>query len=347
MRLRWCFNRGCREVYMFPLISVIIPIYNTAPWLRRCLDSVCGQTLENIEIICVNDGSSDESGNILMEYATRDDRLLPITLGHNRGVSTARNLGIGASRGKWLSFVDSDDALERDFYEKLYRASLDDNAEIIKGACWVEDKFHNNKILCDEYIKEDKFNFTEKWFSAIYRSKFIKENNIHFPQICSNNEDVVFLFCALLNAKGVHVVSDAIYKNYFRKWSLSNSPLTLKQADSIISARGIMIDMLDHSTIDDLKYISLFLRNMYYCCAFSERVIEEDKFKVIMLTANALYEFYNRCKKPMLLLHELNKKGDKLGVLLERGDIKGLVEWLSISTLQRLRTKVVSRLKKY
>ena len=99
-------------------ISVIIPVYNVEPYLRKCLDSVINQTYRNLEIIIVDDGSPDNCGAICDEYAARDDRVIVIHK-KNGGVSAARNDGIRIASGKWITFVDPDDWCEPDYYEML------------------------------------------------------------------------------------------------------------------------------------------------------------------------------------------------------------------------------------
>ena len=101
-----------------PAISVIVPIYNVEPYLGECLDSLCGQTLRNIEIIGVDDGSTDGSGALLDEYAAKDKRIIAVHQ-KNAGVSAARNAGMRLARGEYLAFVDGDDWRERTAYEDI------------------------------------------------------------------------------------------------------------------------------------------------------------------------------------------------------------------------------------
>ena len=103
-----------------PLVSVVVPVYNAEPYLRECLDSLLGQTLKEIEIIAVDDGSTDGSGQLLAEYAARDKRLKVISLKRS-GAAAARNRGIEAARGKWLWFADADDIAAPGLAEKMYR----------------------------------------------------------------------------------------------------------------------------------------------------------------------------------------------------------------------------------
>ena len=107
-----------------PRISVIIPVYNAETWLPRCLDSVINQSFRDIEILCVNDGSTDHSAQILREYAAKDSRISVLEQ-EKSGAGAARNRGILAARGEFISFVDSDDKLLPDAYARLMRVMTD------------------------------------------------------------------------------------------------------------------------------------------------------------------------------------------------------------------------------
>lgn len=112
-----------------PLISVIIPVYNVEKYLHRCLDSVIAQTYQNLEIICVDDGSVDESGKICDQYAVRDARIKVIHQ-ENQGLSAARNRGLDAAEGEYIAFVDSDDYILEDMYKKMLDKLLDYNVDL-------------------------------------------------------------------------------------------------------------------------------------------------------------------------------------------------------------------------
>lgn len=102
-----------------PKISIIIPVYNVEQYIAKCLNSLCKQTLQDIEIICINDGSTDNSLKILQEFASNDSRIILLNQS-NKGQSAARNLGISQAHGEYLGFVDSDDWVDLDYFEKLY-----------------------------------------------------------------------------------------------------------------------------------------------------------------------------------------------------------------------------------
>ena len=114
------------------LVSIIVPVYNCAQFLNRCMDSLVNQTLKDIEIICINDGSTDNSPEILQEYAAKDSRIKIINK-ENGGLSSARNRGLAAAQGEYLGFVDSDDWVDLDFFEKLYNAAKKYDTDIATG----------------------------------------------------------------------------------------------------------------------------------------------------------------------------------------------------------------------
>ena len=105
-------------------ISVIVPVYNTQPFLERCLQSIINNTYKNIEIICINDGSTDRSLNILNVYAAQDNRIILVNQ-HNRGISAARNAGLNIATGEYISFIDSDDWIHPDYFKLLMQPVLD------------------------------------------------------------------------------------------------------------------------------------------------------------------------------------------------------------------------------
>ena len=110
-------------------LSVIIPVYNVEEYLNECLDSITNQTLEGIEIICIDDGSTDNSPNLLKEYQKKDQRIKIITK-ENGGQATARNLGIKEAHGEYIAFIDSDDFIEPEMLEKLYTKAKNNNLDI-------------------------------------------------------------------------------------------------------------------------------------------------------------------------------------------------------------------------
>lgn len=188
-------------------LSIIVPVYNVEKYLPKCLESLIKQTLNDIEIICVNDGSMDNSLAILKEFASRDSRIRIIDNQH-QGVAKTRNTGIEQSTGEYIGFVDSDDYIDIDFFEKLYNSATKSNSDIAIASILKHKNFFNiynakytkeeTAITIQDKIKlcEDKKHFFFYAWNKIYHSGFIKENNIKFSE-GQIYEDVMFAIKAL------------------------------------------------------------------------------------------------------------------------------------------------------
>ncbi len=188
-----------------PKVSVIIPVYNAENFLKRCLDSVCNQTLSDIETICINDCSTDNSLDILKEYNVKI-----VNLEENKGASFARNIGIEKACGEYLGFVDSDDYIAADFYEILYNNSK--RADIVKGNIIDADtKVTTPFYDMNKKIAENKSYFYYGFTSAIYKTSFIWDNEIHFPEGINYFEDPFFSIKALINAHKIRIENEAKY----------------------------------------------------------------------------------------------------------------------------------------
>ena len=141
------------------LVSIVVPIYNVENYLRQCLDSIMGQTYQNFECLLINDGSPDHSADICREYVSKDSRFKYFEK-ENGGVSSARNLGIERSEGAYITFIDSDDWVESDYLEVLYKALIDEKADItvstykqfnIKDGCFYIHSFQRGYEKKDFY----------------------------------------------------------------------------------------------------------------------------------------------------------------------------------------------------
>lgn len=213
------------------LVSVVIPVFNSSSYLRRCLDSVLGQTYDSIEVICINDCSTDDSLIILKEYEAKDPRIRILNNPQNMGVSYSRNEGIKCATGEWIAFVDSDDWIERDMYEKMLSHVRIYHSQIVMSDLLVNEndsiKDYSLKALKQEvYHKGDinkellprfswpgqenlgLFSFTTK----IFRSSLIKDNDIYFETQTSYEEDKLFVINALANCNCVSYINQNFYK---------------------------------------------------------------------------------------------------------------------------------------
>lgn len=209
-------------------ISVIIPVYNVENYLAECLDSVCAQTLNDLEIICINDGSTDKSSDILADYAKKDSRIKVITQ-ELKGVSAARNVGIKAALGEYIAFVDSDDRISENFYEVLYTAAIKENADICGCGFKIIKKNKEKKRL--KYNKSgEAYSLNEKFklfgmplynyvWNKIYKRQMLLDAGVYFEE-GRIHEDRVWS-CLIMKASGkAIVVPDVWYFYRLRQQSL-------------------------------------------------------------------------------------------------------------------------------
>ena len=217
-----------------PLVSVIIPVYNVSRYLPQCLDSVTSQTYQNLEIVIVDDGSTDGSGSICAHYAERDDHILLIR-SENKGLASARNLGLGSICGEYISFIDSDDWVEPHMIEKLLEAALQTGADIVTAKKCFE---YVGATLHDEggdeyphiYSGEDlmlvlaEAKFGNTVWNKLYKAKCFKETR--FPDGL-NYEDVSTTLKVMKEAaeNGGSLVSlpDVLFHYRVRKSSILNT----------------------------------------------------------------------------------------------------------------------------
>ncbi len=230
------------------LISVIIPVYNVEEYLHKCVDSVINQTYKNIEILLIDDGSTDSSGRICDEYSAKDERIRVIHQ-QNGGLSVARNTGIDASNGDYIYFLDSDDYIAENALEILLTIAVTDNSEIVfydavSFADTNDFKIAQNYIRKNTYNKNSGYNIFSKmtengeFHSAVYlmffNKQFVIKNFLSFvPDIL--HEDMVFSFIALCKAKAVSQCKQALYYRRYRKNSIMTSKKSKKHFTSCIS----------------------------------------------------------------------------------------------------------------
>ena len=209
-------------------ISIIIPVYNVEKYLETCLESVTNQTMSELEIICVNDGSTDRSPEILEEFAKKDGRIKIITK-ENGGIASARNKALDHVTGDYIGFVDSDDWIEPHMYETMYKNAEKHESDMVMCSAHRFDEI-NQELLYDmpyftlEFFNESfddvvfnhqatgnflfKINVTA--WNKIYKTRFLKENNIRFYEGL-DFEDNAFFYESYLKANKVSLVRDHLY----------------------------------------------------------------------------------------------------------------------------------------
>lgn len=208
-------------------------------YLPECLDSIINQTLKDIEIICINDGSTDNSPNILHAYANKDKRIVVIDSKHI-GTGKCRNYALETSNGEYIGFVDPDDYIEREYFEKLYNQTITDKPDIVFQTSRIE-FFDNNKqhIIKTPYssnIYQFRYNIIEKnahLWSKIFKRDFIKKYNLVNAET-RRSQDLMFSVPAIILADDIKCIDDAKY--FYRKYetSVSKSDYTKEDLDELV-----------------------------------------------------------------------------------------------------------------
>lgn len=216
-------------------ISIIVPIYNVERYLRDCIDSILNQTYANLEIILVNDGSTDTSLDICKEYAVKNKNI-KIVDKKNGGLSDARNAGLEKATGKYIMFVDSDDFLTPNSCELLYNAIKEHDVEFVsanfiftnnEGIPWKKpmfsEKFQSRYLSIDEYLYSFYLINSTVW-NKIFKKEFLDRNKLKF-KVGLLAEDAVFTTLAFLKAKKTYYLKDIVY--YYRQRETQKGNLSI------------------------------------------------------------------------------------------------------------------------
>lgn len=205
-------------------VSIIVPVYNVENYLDKCLNSLVNQTLKDIEIIIVNDGSTDNSEKIIKKYTKKYQNIKYIKK-NNEGVSEARNVGLEQATGEYIGFLDSDDWVEPNMYELMYQKAKSENFDIV--ACDTQAIFPNTKTYISSNIKNDYVKNTELMIDAyaviwnkIYKKDIIQ--NIKFKKNMNFCEDVEFLYMVYSKINKIGVIKEPLHNYLQREGSLTN-----------------------------------------------------------------------------------------------------------------------------
>ena len=201
-------------------ISVIVPCYNVGKYIKRCLDSLTKQTLTDIEIICVDDKSTDDTVNMIKNY--KDSRITLILHKTNMGAGAARNNGLKVAKGEYVSFIDPDDYVDLDFYEKLYNATKKGSTDIVKACLQYTNT--KEKTALNTLIKQDIANFNGEYTTAIYKRSFLNKYKIKFPTDIITGQDSVFLTNVVIKKPSISLIDNTTYWYYRHDGSL-DSPI--------------------------------------------------------------------------------------------------------------------------
>ena len=204
-----------------PAISVIIPVYNAQDGIKRCVDSLLNQSFKNFEIILLNDGSKDNSLNILKEYELKYSFVRVIDK-QNEGVAVTRNKGILLAEGEYTMFMDNDDFVDSDYIETFYQAIHEKNLDLVIGG--YKRVNQDNQIIFSQDIQQSewsKYIIMAPW-AKVYRTEFLKTNNLEFFDY-GIGEDIIFNLAAYKTTDKIGLLDYKGYNWYYNNQSISNT----------------------------------------------------------------------------------------------------------------------------
>jgi len=253
------------------LISIVIPVYNVEKYLCKCIDSILNQTYYHLQIICVNDGSKDKSGQILDEYAKKDSRI-QVFHKKNGGVSKARNFGMEQIQGEYFAFVDPDDWIEADMYEQLLNIIKNENSDIAGCSYFIEENENSIPIQNKQkitftttsakealkyiYARDVYKAFAGYFVTRLYRtSAFCNDKmKICFDEDIYYGEGILFLTRAMLQSKRISFIPNCLYHyvqndasamhNYERRLSLGGSLKSYSRIIELLSKNKVSLIVL-------------------------------------------------------------------------------------------------------
>lgn len=262
-------------------VSIIVPIYNVEEYLERCLDSLAAQIYSNIEILLVDDCSTDGSAGIAQRYARKNPRIFQfIEREKNGGLSAARNTGMEEAKGQWLAFVDSDDWVTEDYISAMYREAKDDNADIVISSLYYYYSENNYKEMCPFGDLTTQSSHKEKVAlirpyacGKLFRKSLFDNLKIKFPEDIQRSEDIAAIIPVCCATERISLLHRPLYYYYQRATSLSNQnrkgmdlsfyPKTVERMLAL-SPSGFEKE-LEFRAISDLMYgmVMLMIRAQY------------------------------------------------------------------------------------
>ena len=313
-----------------PKVSIIIAVYNTEQYIKKCLDSIINQTFKDMEIIVINDGSTDSSIDFINEYKQKDERVRVVNLDRNYGICYVRNKGIECSKGEYIVFIDSDDWVSKDYIEFLYDNIEKEKADMVSTSFY----FYNDKTKEYREYKIPKFycnnnfsNIKQKQklvsllsfyksvlWAKIYNKNFLLKNNLNFK--LKINEDELFNYEFFLLARKIKFINNPIY--FYRR----NREKALMKNNKFVFFNVIQV----------LKKIKLLLikRKVYDIYAFSFL-----KFCLRYLADHNVINLVSEKKSKILLLSLKRNLQKTDNNLLDRMICFPLYIFLSCSLIQK------------
>lgn len=291
-------------------ISIIVPVYNVKRHLINCIKSIENQDYENWELIAIDDGSTDGSGELL-DFLGKDNKHIKVLHIQNAGVSNARNCGLDIAKGDYIGFVDSDDYIDSGMYSRLVDIALKENSDIVQCGYKLVDSFYNptvkNSKQAEHIIgrKDIINNFCDKKINNSLCNKIFKRtviNDIRINTDYRTSEDGLFVYECCKKCKKITVIDAELYFYYQRIDSVTHAPINEKRMDVFT-----FLDLLKDENKNDIKlWTSIVQRELKTCLDYYNEILlslpykESDKY---------MAEIRNRMKQHIVEIFKIKKYG--------------------------------------
>lgn len=321
------------------LLSVIVPVYNVEQYIGRCLDSICNQTYGNLEIICVNDGSTDHSLEIIQEYAKSDSRI-QIVMKENGGLVSARKAGVQKASGEYATYVDSDDWIEQNMYADMMRLCSETKADIITSGC-IRD-YGTHIVLEKENIRPGIYegenlrkeiwmrmidtetffrsNISIHLYNKIYRKDLLKHYQCKVDDYVNVGDDAACVYPCVLNARKIAITEKCYYHYCMR----ANSTMGTKKADELDRYQILFRDLHNEfqAHYNEVSNIyDQFLNFRYYV------LLLQCARKILRYDNGVLYPFGKISREERIIVYGAGRFGIELKDWLQENGFN-VISWV-------------------
>ena len=347
-------------------MSIIVPIYNADRHIHKCLDSIINQTYKNIEVLLIDDGSIDDSGNICKEFSDKDGRI-KLYRNTNHGVSYSRNFGIEHSNGEYIFFSDSDDWLEKNCIEKLLLSMCNSGADLavgniihyrstgnieVKRPLYEREVIEIREYLTKYYLKHKTEHMIGAPFAKLFKKSIIEQNHIRYELNESYAEDFVFNTKYYNCISKVSCINDKVYwYNVDTFGSLSKE--NLKRSEYIMNRQAqftcLISELFKKNQLEKLNIAGIF--NIY----FAIRAIRinngkstlsfADKYNIFLVHLNQKIEWKPAIKIQYVFEDKVNRLHTRLFVLAKKRIIPPMIVFLLSGMIDRVQ-EILSRIKR-
>lgn len=290
-------------------ISIIVPVYNVEKYLDKCLESLVNQTLKDIEIIMVNDGSPDNSEKIIKKWMKSDKRI-KLYNKENGGQASARNLGLSKVTGEYIAFVDSDDYVDINAYENLYQKASSDNLDIVLFNYYL-DYGDDNIVKNKKIFQEDRMISSKEYMlstpspvNKIFKREFLEKINFKFP------EGFIYEDLAAIPVIGIHNPKTFYINNYYYYYyqsptsTMRNTEYKSKYENLFTAIEYLYSNIIDKGFNEELEYL-LTYHFLYAGCL---NFYKYQKYEMIKKIADNMKKYFPKWKKNKYVKAKFSKK---------------------------------------